>query len=181
MPRSKPMPSQEELQKLLTYDRKTGFLFWKKRPQEMFSARKYWLIWNTRFSGKRAFNVQHHNGYLYGCILGWHYLTHRLVWQLVHGKLPDEIDHINGIRTDNRLVNLRSVTRKENCKNQGRDKRNTSGVTGVCWDFRNAKWLVRIGHKHFGRFESFQDAVAARKAAELKHNFHKNHGRPAVN
>jgi hypothetical protein len=61
---------------------------------------------------------------------------HRLVWELYHGPIPDgmHIDHINHIRDDNRLCNLRLASRSENCCNQLLLTRNTSGVKGVTVD-----------------------------------------------
>jgi len=100
----------------------------------------------------------------------------------VHDEWPqDEIDHINGIRTDNRLVNLRSVTHRENQKNIKRSTCNTSGRVGVRWEGHRSKWRSAIKvdgrEKHLGSFDSFAEASAARKAAEIKYGFHKNHGR----
>ncbi len=174
------LPPSSELQKLIKYDAETGKMYWLPREASMFPAVRNARMWNTRFAGKRALDVQHHAGYLYGELLGRPYLAHRIIWYLVHSEMPDEIDHINGDRTDNRLVNLRSVTRKTNCENLARRFKNTSGVTGVCWDRDNKMWMVRIRKVFVGRFRSFDDAVAARKAAEKTHHFHENHGRKAV-
>src|SRR5699024_11445694 len=68
------------------------------------------------------------------------------IWEMHHGKIPEgmEIDHINGIRDDNRIDNLRLVTSRTNDTNRAKSKANTSGVVGVCWDKRKGLWLVRI-------------------------------------
>lgn len=99
-----------------------------------------------------------------------------------YGKIPEgmEIDHINHITDDNRIENLRLVTRKDNCKNVSMSKSNKSGVVGVSWCKRTCKWFASIRvdrkEKFLGRYDKIDDAAAARKAAELKYNFHKNHG-----
>lgn len=99
------------------------------------------------------------------------YFAHRLAWFYVHKHWPlSDIDHINRVKIDNRLSNLRSVTRKQNQENQAPHSNSTSGVLGVHMDKTRNKWVARI--KHFGktiflgRFTSFDEAVSARKAAE---------------
>lgn len=98
-------------------------------------------------------------------------LMHRLIMDF-----PDicyEIDHKHGkkSRNDNRKSNLRVATHGNNLKNVGVRSNNTSGTTGVSFD--RGKWVSRITingkHMHLGRFENFDDAVAARKEAEEKY------------
>jgi len=125
------------------------------------------------------------NGYLRIQIDARQYSAHRIAWLMTHGEFPpDEIDHIDGDRLNNRISNLRAVTRLENLRNQARQKNNTSGVTGVVWRKDRAKWQSSIKvnwrRKHLGYFDSFDDAVAARTLAEAIHGFHPNHGREAV-
>lgn len=97
---------------------------------------------------------------------------HRLICQVIEEK-DKEVDHINHDVSDNRKCNLRIVTGKENQWNLGLHKNNSSGVTGVSWDAERNKWRATIdsdGIRHrIGRFDSFEDAVAARKAAEEKY------------
>ena len=107
---------------------------------------------------------------------------HRLIWKLVTGRDPEtEIDHINGVRTDNRWLNLREVSIQGNGRNMQRQKRNLSGTTGVLWDASRERWAAAIVVDyvtiHLGRFVELNDARNARKAAEKQYNFHKNHGR----
>lgn len=110
------------------------------------------------------------------------YLVHRIIWEMFNGKIPEgmEIDHINGVRDDNRIENLRCVTKQENALNKRMTKRNNSGVTGVCWDSRLNKWLVQISRKgyekHSSHHDSFDEAVSKRKLLEIEYGFHKNHG-----
>jgi hypothetical protein len=89
----------------------------------------------------------------------------------VYGEWPKlNIDHINRNPSDNRLVNLRDVTQKQNRQNASKRSDNTSGYPGVYWFKRDSKWVANIKHDykliHLGLFESLEEAVAARKAAE---------------
>lgn len=108
--------------------------------------------------------------------------SHRIVWLMHHDKWPEcEIDHINGNRSDNRIENLRDVSCYENQKNKKRSSRNKSGVAGVYWLEKERAWRAYISLdkklKHLGHFRVFDDAVAARKAAEAQNGYHQNHGR----
>ena len=111
----------------------------------------------------------------------YYFFEHRAIWAMEHGYWPNEVDHIDGDPQGSRPKNLRDVTHRENCLNGRRHSRNTSGVSGVTWDASRNKWLVRAqaaaGTVNCGRFDSFEDAVAARKAAEARYGYHPNHGR----
>lgn len=110
---------------------------------------------------------------------GTDYRAHRLVWLHVYGVWPlYEVDHINGIRDDNRLCNLRLATRGENSQNRHNQKQanNKSGVLGVCWSTREGKWVASLNLRrrkvHCSYHKRFEDAVAARaKAKEKYHAF----------
>lgn len=173
------LPSQAMLNKILRYDGEK--LFWRERPVDMFEAAGEAKRWNTRYAGEEAFTTDGDNGYKQGRIFGRKYLAHRIIWKLVHGTDPEQVDHINGIRDDNRIENLRSVTSQENLKNQKMCSNNTSGVMGVYWYKRLGKWSARImvagKNKHLGYFTDKFDAIKARKNAEKEHGFHTNHGR----
>jgi hypothetical protein len=120
--------------------------------------------------------------YLSVMINGKTYLQHRLAWLYCFGYMPkDMVDHINGDTVDNRIRNLREASNSKNCKNQKRRTNNTSGVTGVYWVKVCGKWGARINSDYksinLGVFNSFEDAVAARKAKEIELGYHKNHDR----
>lgn len=112
-------------------------------------------------------------------------LVHRLIWQHVHGPIPDgqEIDHINGVRDDNRICNLRLVNRGQNNQNQRYARTNNkSGVKGVSWCATSGKWMARIKHEgvqyHLGRFTTIEDArIAYAGAAAIIHT-HNPHAAP---
>ncbi|MDW6181640.1 HNH endonuclease [Escherichia coli] len=89
---------------------------------------------------------------------------------------------MNGVRSDNRLSNLRLVTHQQNAQNQKRKITNSSGVTGVYFNKERCKWIANIcvdgRTKYLGIFASIIDAIAERKRAEKELGFHENHGRP---
>ena len=98
------------------------------------------------------------------------------------GGFPIEVDHINRIRTDNRWSNLRAVTSEMNQRNKPKNKNNTSGTVGVYWHKGRSKWVARIGKNsiYLGIFSNLQDAIEARKQAEIDHGYHPTHGKDAV-
>lgn len=176
-----------DVAQLLKPDFTKGLLFWLPRSPDLFAEGKQLRehsckIWNSRFAGTEAFTAYSESGYRTGRILGFKYQSHRVIWLLHTGNWPaDQIDHINGIRSDNRIVNLRAVTNAENCKNQRKRLSNTSGVVGVGWCKTYGKWTVTIAanqkEKKLGRYDDFDAAVAARKSAEIEYGYHENHGR----
>jgi hypothetical protein len=109
------------------------------------------------------------------------YLLHRVIWTLLYNENPNQIDHPNGCRTDNRRENLRNVTTAENNKNMSLRRDNRSGVPGVCWNIYQEKWVSRIGVQgisiKLGVFDDFFEACCSRKSADNKYGYHKNHGR----
>jgi len=125
---------------------------------------------------------KHHSGYYQVQITGKLYMVHRLIWIMYNNEIPDgmEIDHINHERDDNRLVNLRLVTRQDNRRNQKLTDRNTSGTIGVYRISRLNKWgsQIKVNGKviWLGSFTDKTDAISARKDAEIKYGFHENHG-----
>lgn len=175
------------LRRLIDYDPATGEMRWKERPVWMFAARpkhraRVVNSWNKKYSGKPCFSSKDFDGYLFGSLFWTNYKAHRVAYAWFHGNWPKgHIDHINGIRSDNRINNLRDVSRSQNQMNMGAPSDNTSGVVGVCWNRRKSLWVSSITAYrrtyHLGYYERFEDAVAARKAAEIKHGFHPNHGR----
>jgi len=188
---TKPLPDQALLLKLLRYEPETGKLFWLPRPLEMFSdhgigAELNCRNWNRRYANREAFpcaSPKGAKGYVQAQIFRGKYQAHRIIWKMVTGEEPDQIDHISGIRADNRFSNLRAVSCAENKRNLGIDKRNKSGCTGVLWHKAAGKWWASIqkdGQRHnLGLYENLENAVRARKAAERRLGFHPNHGRIA--
>jgi hypothetical protein len=180
------IPHQERLRQLLNYDADTGELSWRERPLADFANQslRAQKSWNTANAGKPALCLLNKAGYKRGTLEGCSVLSHRVIWKYVHGEEPDQIDHIDGNRQNNRLVNLRGVTAAINRKNAAMMRRNKSGQMGVFWTQRwpqyPGRWIATIGTKRLGSFETKEAAIAARKAAEIAHGYHENHGRPSA-
>lgn len=103
------------------------------------------------------------DGYLLIKVSGKTFRSHRLAWFYVHGRWPaQDIDHINGIKNDNRLSNLREATRSQNKANIGVPGNSTSGIKGVCWNKALGKWQAHIKVKgkmrHLGFYPDKEDA-----------------------
>lgn len=168
------------LHMMLDYDTASGLLTWKARPVETFANQRAASIWNKRFAGSPAFTTLDAKGYLTGKFMGRRLKAHRVLWAMTFSEWPDEIDHINGDKSDNRLANLRSVTHRENCLNFKRNSMNKTGRMGV-YRRPSGNWYATIsdGKKRrvIGTFPTMELAVAARSNAEIEHNYHANHGR----
>lgn len=167
------LPDVAALRQLVDYDPDTGAFTYRHVPS-MHPSR------NSRVAGRPAFHRKHRQGYLVAVVFGRQMYAHRAAWALAHGSWPTgEIDHINHDRADNRLANLRVVGKAQNMRNMPKLRNNSSGRTGV-YLTPNGTWLaaIRVDRKlhNLGRFSAFEDAVAARAAAEKRFGFHKNHG-----
>jgi hypothetical protein len=167
------MMTPDQLRLLVDYDPDTGHMLWKPRGSRR---------WNSNFAGKPAFANPSKDGYLTGRLLGRNYKSHRVAWAISTGEWPSGlIDHINGVRADNRLDNLRVVDDAGNAQNQARRSNNTSGEQCISWFARDSKWWVKITKDrkqiHIGFFDKLADAIIARDAAYKVAGFHKNHGK----
>lgn len=149
------------LNELLRYDDKSGNIFY--------------------VGGNRADKIST-GGYKIICMRGLILKAHRVAWLLHTGEWPNgHIDHINGNPSDNRIENLRVVDQVENMRNAKLYASNKSGIPGVRWREDKNRWISSIKiygrHMALGSYKSFLDACSARKSAELKYGFHKNHGK----
>lgn len=173
--------TQEYVRSLFEYDPETGVLTWKERPREHFSSDRIWNGTNTRCAGRPTGRRANSDGYLDVCIDGVLYKAHRIIWLWCNGTMPNEVDHDNGVRSDNRIDNLRDSSRAGNMKNKGMRKDNRSGVTGVGWHAKDRRWVAHIKvdgkFRRLGGFVEKDDAIAARLKAEKELGFHEHHGR----
>lgn len=169
----------ETVRDLLRCEPETGKLFWRARKSSWFPSEHRCKIWNTRYAGQEAFTSGSGQGYYVGSIFKRLYAAHRIVWVICTGRWPaEQIDHINGIRTDNRFDNLREVSNVENGRNQQLKASNTSGVNGVRQ--RGNRWLAEIvvdgARITLGSFHTQDAAAAARSAANARYGFSARHG-----
>jgi hypothetical protein len=120
-------------------------------------------------------------GYLVVTINSKTYLVHRLIYLLHNPDFNQKltVDHLNGNTMDNRIENLQAKTHKNNLRNQRIRVTNKSGCMGVR-KYSLTKWRTEIRingkTKHIGMYDTFEEAVAARRKAEKLHGFHPNHG-----
>lgn len=161
------MITQIRLKEVLDYDPVTGLFNWKRRMR------------GTKFGS--AAGWVNDSGYLCIRVDGTLYRAQRLAWLYVHGVYPKGvIDHIDRNRLNNSIVNLRDITKAMNQRNLSKSIANTSTVTGVTWYKAGNKWhaQITVDRKkiHLGYFDKFEDAVIARKEAEVKFEFTTNHG-----
>lgn len=178
------------LRQVLTLDETSGRLYWKARPEFMFEGGKRpsavaCKSWNNRHAGKEALSSYDHMGYLRGCIFGRHVKAHRVIYALLFGEWPSgDIDHINGITSDNRPENLRAVNRSENMKNSSLRADNKTGYTGVSFSKDRGKYraVIQVNERQIdlGLFDTAEAAFRARQEASKKYGYHKNHGRKSA-
>ncbi|HHA1244211.1 TPA: HNH endonuclease [Enterobacter roggenkampii] len=128
------------------------------------------LTAKVNFSGRQAGSVigsQTWQGYYAFSLFGKKCFAHRLAWLLHYGEWPSQpIDHINGIKTDNSIINLRLCSLSQNQFNKPTQKNNTTGVKGVYWNKRDKRYVASVqfnGKKysagHHKDIESAKEAV----------------------
>ena len=159
------MVTQSELKKLFRYSKETG-LFTRLKDARNKQKLKGSIV-----------TTKNDRGYITIRINKKTYSGHRLAFLYINGIFPNNIDHINHNQSDNRWCNLRDVTLSENQKNRKYQKTN-SGFLGV--RYNQGKWSARImvnsKEMPLGRFVKKSDAIKARKEANIKYEFHENHG-----
>jgi len=167
------------LHECFSFDPLRGELIWNVRPEGHFKTLKGCRVFNSKCSGKPAGSA-HNRGYLAVNIYEVAYLIHRVCWAMYYGQWPDsDLDHINGNKSDNRIENLRAVTRETNSRNQKLRSNNSTSCMGVTKDRGAFRVRINVDGKRIsvGSYPSLEDAIIARKEAERKHEYHENHGR----
>jgi hypothetical protein len=162
------MINRSDLVSALSYDPDTGVFKWLDPDSNKYVPGGVAGTRNTK-------------GYIQLWFKGGRGLAHRLAWLYVYGEIPcGQIDHINGVRDDNRISNLRVVENQDNSKNRRMRKDNKIGIQGVRMRGDASTWVASIAvdfkQVHLGSFPTLLDAACARKSAEIKHGFHANHG-----
>lgn len=155
------MITQQQLKEHLSYDQNTGIFISEK-------------TYGQPIKGKQL-GTLHSTGYIVIRINDKLYKAHRLAWLYIYGEFPACLDHINRVRSDNRIANLRSICQKQNTQNSGLSKSNRSGLKGVGWCAKLSKWRAKIMFNrktiHLGYFADKNDAhIAYCKAAKKYHS-----------
>ncbi len=160
----KELPSQEYLNSILEY--KEGNLYWKSRK-----------IKNQVKEGKLAGWIDKTDYYRI-TIDNKKYQLHAIIWKMIYGKDPIyQIDHINHVRTDNRIENLRDTN--ENNKNMSKSKANTSGFTNIYINKTKCikKYQVKFRAENYSKsFLTLEEAIIDRNKKYIEFNYHENHG-----
>jgi hypothetical protein len=150
------MLTQEYVQSVLRYE--DGHLWWRNKTRNHHIDHPAGTV-----NGK---------GYRQICINYKIYTVHRLVFLYHHGWLPKYIDHINGVRTDNRIENLRACTHQQNCFNSA--GYTSTGVKGVTWHKSAKKWQAQLSingrNTYLGSFKTIEEAAEAVERARQEHH-----------
>ena len=164
------LPPIAFLRECFSYDPDTGELKWRKRPASHFANPRAESMWNTRFAGTVACATINGGGYAVVQVTfdGEARLMRvpRVIYKIMTGEEPETVDHINRVRSDNRFVNLRAATKRQNNYNKLSGSR--SGLPkGVCAHKKKYAARIRINgaHVHLGAFSTIEAAHAAYCAA----------------
>lgn len=167
MARIKTLPQTAYLQVCFIYNPETGELIWRERPREHFNDQRSYMRWNTCYADTIAGSPTA-SGHRTVLINKTPYLIHRVAWKLMTDEEPPEIDHINGVRFDNKWKNLRAATKSQQIGNRhSLNRTNTSGFRGV--SPYQGRWKAQLGTKYLGMFDTPEAANEVYEAAAREH------------
>jgi len=157
----KSLITQQRLKEVLNYNPNTGSFTW--------------VINKGKCKAGEIAGCIGDGDYRYIGIDGFSIRASHLAFLYMQNKLPKFVDHINRVRSDNSWRNLQESSYELNSKNKSTQSNNTSGYPGVAYDKSRNKWeaAIKINYakKHLGRFSTLEEAITARKNAEVKYGF----------
>lgn len=158
MAKTNSIPSKEVLHSLFTY--KDGELYWKIKPAQRVKIGDTAGCYNQKYKQVYIFNKR--------------YFLHRIIFMLHHGHISDQIDHIDGNPSNNKIENLRAVTNSQNQLNKKISSKNKTGYKGVSVHTQTGRYFVRLKingvEKSFGLYEDLELAgLVAQMAREKYH------------
>lgn len=162
MTKNEALLTWDEIDRLFTVDAENGKIYWKVKTSLRIKI------------GDEA-GYKDYYGYVVIRIHGKLYRRHRLIWWHTNKSCPSKfIDHINEVKGDDRISNLREATKSQNMHNISRRSRNTSGYTGVSWSKHNKKWVAQLRFNNkpipIGHFPT-KEAAALMYNVAAKHLF----------
>jgi hypothetical protein len=165
----KDYPSVDHVRQCVRYE--DGRLFWLERPRTHFKDERAWKTWNARFAGFEAGTLQHGRDFRWkiGLSGSSYKQVHRalVVWALFNGNWPSgKIDHNNRNSLDDRIENLRLVSKSQDCMNRCANKKRKYGrLKGAFFDARQNRWFSSIkmdGKSYYlGSFSNEEEAHQA--------------------
>ena len=164
----RPLPPRQYLRECSDYDPETGELRWRERPLAHFRssekrpADQRQRSWNTQNAG-HIFGHIDNEGYRRGLLDGVRYRTHRIIFKLMAGVDPIEVDHRDRDRLNNRWSNLRNATNAQNKANGGARRHNRLAVKGVSYNGYGFLARINISRRniYLGTFPTREQANAA--------------------
>jgi hypothetical protein len=142
--------SNEDVRELFYYNEDTGVLLWRNHR-------------NAKARAGSAVGSIHRTGYRITMINKKNYAVHLLIWQFVYEEIPNQIDHINGNKADNRLCNLRACNASENGRNKRLQSNNSTGFKGVSFCIREGSYQATC------RWNGSKKWLGYHATAELAH------------
>ena len=168
---------QKYFHSIFTYDPETGILRWKEREGRTYSDK----VFNGRFigkiSGSNVTSDHSKTSYLQSRVQGKTYKNHRIIFAMMEGYMPEQVDHIDHNGLNNKWDNLRASNSADNSKNLPMQKSNKTGCIGVNWHKSAKKWQARAVNKEgkridLGRYDNIEDAIKARKDHEKEFGYY---------
>jgi hypothetical protein len=169
-----PLPSQWQLLQQFHVNPQTGDLYFTDlasltKHVKGTGARNYnFALINTLVAGRKTIAIN-----------GYNYYQHRIIFKMMTGSEPHQVDHINGDPTDNRPCNLRAATQSQNQHNRKLNANSRSGYKNVHWSAKRKKWRVQLRrNKQFVVDFLIDDLeLAILAAAEARNLYHGQYAR----